>query len=100
MGLSDQVMLARDGDFQDRVAMAAVIAAQAVSGEDQGTRNAGQATLRGQLATSVLNNVSEHTQAFAWSVAANPAITAGSSDSDIQYTVNSVWDDVSGASAF
>jgi hypothetical protein len=34
---------------------------------------------------------------FALAVVTNPVITVASSDSDIQFTVNSVWDAIAGA---
>ncbi|MFC0546940.1 hypothetical protein [Kutzneria chonburiensis] len=94
--LAQVAYLAGFPDFLNRIEAAMVTAAVAIGNE--GT-NAGTEyeRLRQALATNVLQNRVHYADAFAWPVAANPVITADSSDNDLQYTVNSVWDAVAGA---
>ena len=53
--------------------------------------------MRRALATQVLKRAETWGAVFAWGVAANAAVTAASSDSDIEWTVNSLWDGIAGA---
>lgn len=98
MALADQATLARDETFRQRVAVAAVIAATQIAGEarQDGDYDAYYRAREG-LAVDVLSNPEGFAIRFAYAVAANPVITADSNDGDLQYTVNSVWDDVAGA---
>lgn len=95
MPLADQAQLASFPPFRDRVLIATVQAAKDVASEapsgDQRTDD-----LRSSLATNVLSDPEGYATRFSWAVAANPAITFASTDSDIQFTVNSVWDAVAG----
>lgn len=95
--LDDIYTLAHRSSFRERVQAAAVKAAVDVAAEtpDQGERS----RLRRALAARVLENREgiDYAALFALPVAANPVITAGSSDNDIQFTVNSIWDAMAGA---
>lgn len=100
MALIDQINTANDQTFKNRVAMAVLIAAKDVAGEvkDPGTTDAQEAkrlALANQIVTSGLINL-DH---WARLVTTNLTITLESTDGDIQFTVNSLWDDVSGASS-
>lgn len=102
MGFAEQVAAAKDDGFRDRVLMAAVIAATQISGEP--SHDAFADPLHGPywshrhaLATAVLNDPFANVDKFAWAVASNPVISLTATDNDIQFTVNSVWDDISGA---
>lgn len=101
MVFADQVALAQDQDFRDRVRMAAVTAAVNVAGEAQSGLPVAAYQKRQVLANRVLTSAGygergEVLDMFAWAVAQNAAITVASSDSDIQFTVNSVWSDCAG----
>lgn len=98
----------QDNEFRGRVAAAAVGTALAVLGEE-GT--AGQSpdalSARSQLAQRVLANPLAAVEPLSWAVAANSTVSAAAaeggassvSDSDIEYVLTQVWDDVSGASS-
>ena len=99
MTLTDQYTLASNEVFIGRVLMAAVTAAIAVGGEacggtDQPTN--GQHILRAAWAQRVLKDPLGEAYNLAMGVAANPAITAESTDNDIQFTVNSLINDYAG----
>lgn len=95
MALSDQAQLARFDGFRDRVLVAAVQAAGDVASEEP-SGDQRKDDLRKTLATNVLNDPDGHLDRFAWAVARNVAITFASTDSDIQFTVNSLWDGMAG----
>jgi hypothetical protein len=95
MSLLDQSQLARFDGFRDRVLVAAVQAAADVASEAS-SGDSRKDNLRATLATNVLNDPEGHLDRFAWATARNVAITFQSSDSDIQYTVNSMWDGMAG----
>lgn len=96
MAFADQAQLARFSGFQDRVEVAMVTAATQVASE-AASDNPQTDQLRKVLATNVLNNPDDYRTRFAWAVVSNPVITFESSDNDIQFTVNSVWNDLAGA---
>ena len=96
MTLATQYALARSPDFMARVAIAMIQAAIAISNESSAVNNH---ALRARHAARVLNEPEHFAPGFALGVASNPAITAESSDSDIQFTVNSNWDAFAGTSA-
>lgn len=87
MGLSEQWDLSEMTDFQKRVEMAAVKAAIDVQAEALDTPNHAGRSL---LATDMLAGMLLPRMARA--VASNGAISAASSDSDLEFTVNSMWD--------
>jgi hypothetical protein len=81
--------------FIERVQAAMVKAAVAVGAEAQ--QETPRSTLRRSLSVNVFTDLDDYTRRFAVAVAANPVITHDSSDGDIEYTVNSVWDAIAGA---
>lgn len=96
MSLIDQAHLALDGVFRDRVRVAMIQAAESVQAESTGTAND---TNRSNYAKSILNNPDAYVSAFSSAVAADPnnaGITSASSDSDIQFTVNAVFNALAG----
>lgn len=104
MAFSDQVALAHDAAFRSRVRMAVVTAAVQAAGESQGQLLAGAYLKRQNLASRVLmaaglGERGDVLDMFVWATTQNAAITAASSDSDIQFTVNSVWSDCAGVTA-
>lgn len=102
MSLLDQVTNTLEPDLRKKIRMAVVIAALAVQGEAAGVHTPGYLTKRADLAKRVLDTAGagtatdQLTTAFVWAVCANVAINAASIDSDIQFTVNSVWSDIAG----
>lgn len=99
MTYADQAALAVNAAFRDRVKVATVIAAVAIQGEAVGAFSEQQYQKRQRLSSRVLTNPAGPLESFVWAVTANAAITSGSTDGDIQFTVNSVWDDVAGVDA-
>jgi hypothetical protein len=98
MALIDQANLAGDSAFQARVQMAIVQAALQIVGEDPGD-DADLSYRRQSLGISVLQRPAEMAPRFAWAVAANPAITTDATDSDIQFTITTVWNDIAGVTS-
>lgn len=99
MSLQDQVDLTHDNAFAQRVFMAAVQAAKDIVGEDWGDgTHPAYHEKRNTLGQAVLNAGGDNNvrSRFLWAVAASPAITAAATDSDIQFTVAQVWDDIAG----
>lgn len=98
MAFTDQAALADDPQFRDRVRVAVATAAVAVMGEDKGSYSDTQFGKRQSLAYEVLQAAAGGAllEAFIWATVANAAITSGSTDGDLQFTVNGVWDDLSG----
>jgi hypothetical protein len=95
MSLQDQAALATFPTFRDRVLIAAVQAARDVQAEEP-SGDQRKDDLRSSLATNVLGDPEGYADRFAWATAANVAITFASTDSDIQFTVNSLWDAIAG----
>ena len=93
MSFAEQFNLAMTPAFIARVQAAMVKSAIAVSSEDPETP--AHAT-RVQWATQVLRDPTHYAARVAFGVTANPIITAESSDSDIEFTVNSVWNAYAG----
>lgn len=81
--------------FQRRVRSAMISSAVAVGSETPTSTNYSAA--RQGLVTSVLQDMDAWTERFAYAVAANSTITYTSTDSDITWTVASVWDALAGA---
>lgn len=105
--LEDQVNLAGEGWFRRRVRMAALTAAVAVQGEALGEMSPAKYTKRQDLAHRVIVTAGVGTpdddllRMFTW-VCANATnadtwiATETVPDGDIQFTMNSVWDDCAG----
>jgi hypothetical protein len=96
MSFTDQATLAADTSFQLKVRVAVVTAAKDVMGEAKGSMSDTVFGKRQQFAYQVISSSLGYLDRFVWAVVANPAITGASSDGDIQFTVNTVWDDLSG----
>lgn len=94
-----QAILAEDESFRTRVRVALVTAAVDVMGEAKGEMSDTAFNKRQEFAHQVLNNSGGYLDRFVWAVIANVAITEVSTDSDIQFTVNSLWADMAGVSA-
>lgn len=95
MTFAEQIEIAEDGLFQARVRQAVVTEAVQIMAEEPGT-DIERHKQRTALAHRALNDPTGLQRAWAYAVVANPAITGDSSDSDIQYTVNTYWDAFAG----
>lgn len=102
MSYEVRIGLASNPLFRKKIRLATVIAAVDIQGEEQGATPEGAFQKRQALATKVIKTAGIGTPdedllaMFVWAVIANVSITAESSDSDIQFTVNSVWSDAAG----
>lgn len=96
MAYADQYDLAQDTIFRKRIHIAMATAAINVAGEPQAEMSDAAYSKRQALATQALRTPGAFVEVFALAVAQNPAITGASLDSDIQFTVNSVWNDMAG----
>jgi hypothetical protein len=95
MALSDMTDLATWPPFVRKVTAAMLKAAAAVGNEEyDGTSYRIQ---RRALATKAFEDAPLYGSRFAYAVASNPAITHDSTDNDIEFTVNSMWDALAGA---
>lgn len=92
----DQAALAANADFQLRLKVAMATAATQISGEAKASLTDAVYAKRQALAAGVLLEPARWVERFAWAVTSNVAINAQSSDSDIQFTVNSMWNDLAG----
>jgi hypothetical protein len=96
MALLDQYNLAQGAEFRSRVAMAMVVAAKDVQGEAQGALSVDHYRKRQSLARSVILGPAQYVDRFVWLCATNTGLLGTPSDGDIQFTVNSMWDDAAG----
>ena len=98
MDFLGQIELAEDGAFQARVRQAVVTAAVQILADRP--MNTPQAIAlhgkRAALAHSTLVDPLSKQRAWAYAVASNVAISPESSDGDIQWTVNAMWDAMAG----
>lgn len=104
-----RMQVAEDADFLKRVEFAAIKTAIAVAAEDQNTccypagvthstatdeqRATARAVARArtQFASSVLRNSASEARQIAKAVVTNLALTAQSTDADVEFTVISMW---------
>lgn len=93
--LEDIFLLARRTSFVERIQAAVAKAAVAVAAETPDLSE--RSRLRRALSVKVLENSEEYASRFALAVATNPVITQASTDSDVEFTVNSMWDAIAGA---
>lgn len=94
----DSADLAVNPSFVRRVTVAMVTAAIAVAQEAQEpSPGTDYWRLRRALSVNVLQDPDAWAPKFSWAVAVNTVVTAESSDSDVQWTVNSVWASMAGA---
>lgn len=88
MTASEQYDLSHDAIFLRRVQMIIQKSAIAVAAEDPATANHVQRLAYGN---KVLMNPGGYAELMAQGVSTNAAISSASSDSDIEFTVNSQW---------
>lgn len=95
MSYADLADLAQHPGFRARVRIAMITAGIAVGAEtDDGSE---YARLRRAHSVNLLLDQDNYGNRYAWAVASNPAISYTSSDSDIQFTVNSIFSAMAGA---
>lgn len=90
--------LAQDPVWMSRVTTAIVRAATDISAEVHSPEVPYDTyRARASLAAQVLNGPTRYREPFSWAVASQPGITGPeATDSDIQFTVNSLWDAMAG----
>ena len=93
MSYTDQKALAVDDAFISKVEIAATIAAIAIAGEDSAT--AGH-TNRAAYANTVLAASRDRSRDLAHGTAADPAITASSSDATLSARISAIWNAYAG----
>lgn len=93
MAYTTQLSLAHETTFQGKVLVAMASTAKNVQAEDSGTANHAN---RSGYARSVLNNPNLYLFPFCLAVVTNAAINSASLDSDIQFTVDSLWNAMAG----
>lgn len=98
MTFLEQVALATDAEFQSRIQQGAITAAVAILADQPA--NTPQAIAkhaqRAKLAHDVLRVPSNFARPIASAVVTNGAVSAASTDSDLQWTINSMWDALAG----
>ena|SRR3990167_10258012 len=95
MALTDLYTLAIDATFKQKVRMAMMSAALAIIGEDSTTGKTLEK--RQALGVSVLaDGGATKLDAFSYAAAGYGTLTGTSTDSDIQFVVNSIWNDLAG----
>ncbi|HEX2551112.1 MAG TPA: hypothetical protein VHK64_05925 [Nocardioidaceae bacterium] len=99
MAYVDSFALGEAESFQQRVQVAVLIAAKQVQGEARGDYSQTHYDKRQQLARSVILGVAQWVPRFTLLAATNPVLTLNSTDDDIQFTINSLWDDAAGVTA-
>jgi hypothetical protein len=93
MSFQDAFALADTPEFQRRVTVALVKSAVAVMAEGISAPNH---QLRGTYASKVLASPEVEGMNASLAVVTNPAINEGSPDDAIEFTINSMWDALSG----
>lgn len=89
MPFVDQHDLGSNNGFRKRVAIAMVKSAIAVKAEPANTMHH---DARAALAFQVLRDMDNWVKVFVFAVVTNGSINASSTDADIEFTVNSIWD--------
>jgi hypothetical protein len=87
--------LANNPAFVRKVTAASVKAAVSIGNEVYD--GSAYRILRRSLATKVLNDSEAWGRVFTWAIATNSQMTAETSDTDIEWTIGTVWDAVAGA---
>jgi hypothetical protein len=96
VALTDQYALANDAAFQQRVRVAVMTAAVNVMTEEPGSHPVVN-DKRAVYATKVVSDgCSSELVPYCYAVVTNAVIVSGSSDSDIQFQVNAVFNAMAG----
>src|SRR4051812_21145943 len=92
MALLDLDALANNEDFRKRVKVAMVNAAQNVSSEANDPLHMPYHTKRSTHAHNILSGPENYVDSYAYGCAAPGVLNEASTDSDIQFTVNAIFD--------
>ena len=102
------LLLSQKDDFRKKIQSGIVLAATQISGETPTNLTDAQAAKRQSLANNVLTNSQEYAKRFSLACAAQQGLNDSydadlnyigtNEDSDINFTINSVWDDMAGVS--
>lgn len=94
--LSGQAALAVDTAFQGKIRICMVVAAKDIMGEAKGEMSDTKYGKRQQLAYEIASSGgNKYLDAFCWGAASNGGMDA-EIDGDVQFTVNSMFDDIAG----
>jgi hypothetical protein len=93
MSFEESQALAQNATFKMRVRHAMVKAAVAVMAEDPATLNHAK---RAAFSGAAIDEPERTSARMAMGVVTNPVISGASSDSDIEFTVNSLWNAYAG----
>jgi len=93
---ADQYALGETPAFQQRVQVAVATAAVNVMAETKSGLTDSVYAKRSALAKRVVTGLQAYVAVFSRLVVTNVAISVGSTDNDIQFTVNSMWSHVAG----
>jgi hypothetical protein len=94
--LSDLDALAKDPEFQKKIKVAVVNAATNISSEAPTEGYQKYHDKRSSYSQQILNAPANFVEPFAYSCASRQTLSMDSSDQDIQFTVNSVFDAMAG----
>lgn len=95
MAYIDSFNLSQNSTFRGKIQIAIATAAKDIRGESP-SDNEDLDLKRSELAFQVLRNPLEWIDIFSINVCTNPVINESSTDADIQFTVNSLWNDIAG----
>ena len=99
MDFLGQIELAENGEFQARVRQAVITAAVVILTDDRPDNTPQAIDLhkkRAALASKILTDPLSSQRAWSYAIVSNVAIDEGSTDSDIQWTVNAMWNAMAG----
>lgn len=95
MAAIDNYNLAQEPDFRNRVRSLMLKSALDVCGEDSTGKSAAFIQKRANAANFTIYNQGKAMDIFSHLITAPGLLTLESTDSDIEFTINSVWDDYS-----
>jgi hypothetical protein len=96
MALEDNYDLPRIPSFQRKIEVAMMSTARNVTNESINSNYLTYHNKRSELAKSILNGPQNYVEPFAKNAAAVGTLSYTSSDGDIQYVVNQIFDSIAG----
>lgn len=97
MSFVDMADLAEHAGFQRRVRVAMVKTAVAVGSDVDDPNNLEISRVKRAHSVAILTDQEKWAERYAWAVATNPVIVLGSSDNDIEFSINSRFAAMAGA---
>lgn len=88
--------LMADADFVSKTEMLLIKACNSIAGEDTTTYSYTTVTKRHNLTQKIYLNTPEYKGIFIRAICAQGTLTSSSSDNDIEFTINSVFNDIAG----